>query len=254
VAQGATGQTKQVNAEYDAVEWARWPAANSDEPGQIAVWIAHPTLPIPAYVELTRIDTGKTIIARVSARPSDSGGKGAYFELSLGAASQLNLEGEGTAQLRIRRLNPPVSEQEALTQGRPAVARLDTPESLLVILRRKAAQLPPPAPQSAVKPSDPQKNRAMIIRSDRPDSPAAPVAAPKTIAPAPTYGSPWYIQIAALSRQDRAVELARSLGGEVSAGNGFYRVRTGPYATQQAARAALGPIQSKGYPDARLTR
>ena len=243
----------QAIADYDDVSWARWPSQNLPEGlGQAAIWIAHPKLPLPAYVELTRIDTGRTIVARVAIRPS--GGPEAMVELSSGAAQLLQLPKEGSAPLRVRRMTPAVQERTALRLGKPAAARLDTPESLLVVLRRQAAKLPPPAPpaNSPQKIATPSPGLTPLPKREE-----APVQAPSVV-PKPatqsTLEGGWYVQIAALSRADRAAELARLFDAKIVQFGSVYRVRLGPYPTLPAARAALGPLQSKGYPDARLTR
>lgn len=247
---GESALSSQALTEYDEVEWARWPAISASGQRDDAIWISHPKLPLPAYVEVTRIDTGRTIIARVAQRPS----LGEYVDLSPSAADQLGLQGVGEGVLRIRRINPPMAEQHALKLGQPGAPRLDTPESLLVILRRKAGLLPRPTidlihPQKSER-SAPPKGAAepIMIAPPKPGSqrPMTPAAKP------PSGG--WFVQIAALSSAARAQELARETASNVSSFGGIYRVRKGPYPTLEAARAALGPLQSKGYPDARLTR
>lgn len=242
--------SSQALTEYDEVEWARWPAMSSSGQRDEAIWISHPKLPLPAYVEVTRIDTGRTVVARVVKRPS----LGGIIDLSPGTADQLGLQGIGEGALRIRRINPPMAEQDALRLGQPGAPRLDTPENLLLILRRKAGVLPRPS----APPIHPQKSAsgAPLIASPLP--PMATSTQPGGGSTAPTRSTTalggWFIQIAALSSAESAEQLARETASKVSSFKGIYRVRKGPYSTLEAARAALGPLQSKGYPDARLTR
>ncbi len=73
---------------YDAVGYA---AAGSD--GGEGVSIAHKTLPLPSYAEITALDSGKTILVRVERRGPMSNDR--LVDLSPGAAAQLGLTGYG---------------------------------------------------------------------------------------------------------------------------------------------------------------
>jgi len=113
---------------YDAVGYATLDMVDGD-----AVTISHKTLPLPSYVELTSLDTGKTILARVERRGPMTSKR--VIGLSQGAARELGV-GEG-APIRVRRVNPPEYERAALRSGQPAGARLDTPDTLLAVLRKQ---------------------------------------------------------------------------------------------------------------------
>ena len=99
---------------YDAVGYA-----TLDMVGSSGVTISHKTLPLPSYVELTSLDTGKTILARVERRGPMTSNR--VIGLSQGAARELGV-GEG-APIRVRRVNPPEYERAALRSGQPAGAR-----------------------------------------------------------------------------------------------------------------------------------
>ncbi len=64
----------------------------------------------------------------------------------------------------------------------------------------------------------------------------------------------YFVQVAAFSDHDRARALASKVNADVMGVGNIWRVRKGPYADASSARAALGPIASKGYRDARITR
>jgi rare lipoprotein A len=96
---------------------------------------AHRILPVPSYVEVTHLDTGKTILVRINSRGPML--KDRIIALSEAAARELGLDGAGSAPLRVRRVNPPMPEKAMLRSGSAAPARLDTPPSLLSALRRK---------------------------------------------------------------------------------------------------------------------
>ena len=113
---------------YDAVGYA-----TLDRGDSAGVTISHKTLPLPSYVELTSLDTGKTILARAERRGPMTSSR--IVGLSQGAARELGV-GEG-APIRVRRVNPPEYERAALRSGQPAGARLDTPDTLLAVLRKQ---------------------------------------------------------------------------------------------------------------------
>jgi len=287
---------------YDDVGQVVWPGAESAVGegatlGPSGVWIAHPSLPVPSYVEITRLDTGRTIVARVSARPA-LGRSGALAELSSGAARQLLFNPVGQAPLRIRAANPTDQEKAALRMGQVAGDRMDTPESLLVVLRKKAGALaavktasraatevqPAPRPRvqapvaSAPTAAGPRTASGphWVVTGD--DDAAGTQAGPSddgfvleqagprraappprwqrpAPAPQPTYGSEgYYVQVAALSSRWKAQQVAKQIGGGIQPAGNLFRVRKGPYPSEAAARAALGPLAAKGYRDARITR
>jgi rare lipoprotein A len=113
-----------------------------------AVSIAHRILPVPSYVELTNLETGKTILARVNDRGPMS--KERIAELSPAAATLLGLSGQGVSAIRVRRTNPPVEERLTLRTGNAAPERLDTPPALLSALRRRLGETNPIKPRDAV--------------------------------------------------------------------------------------------------------
>src|SRR3546814_10286294 len=99
---------------------------------------AHKTLPLPSYVEVTALDTGRTILVRVNDRGPMANDR--LIDLSRGAAEQLGLA-DGVTGVRVRRVNPPKAERLRLRAGKAVPDRLATPDSLLAILRRKLSEI-----------------------------------------------------------------------------------------------------------------
>ena len=99
--------------------------------------LAHPSLPAPSFVELTNLDTGKTILAVVTV-PLPTGRL--IATLSPQALTMLGGQPGQSLALRVRRVNPPQQEQAALLAGQPASDRLDTPPMLLGALKRKLSE------------------------------------------------------------------------------------------------------------------
>lgn len=235
--------------DYDEVGYASWYGAElegrptaSGEPFR-AGWVsaAHRTLPLPAYVEVTRLDTGKTILVRINDRgPADPN---RLIDLSAAAAEQLGITEAGMAQVRLRRVNPTESERMTLRTGQAAMVRLETPDSLLEILRERAARLPRPAAYTSP--------RAQPVAAPTPAPSSAPTP---SSTPAPASTGNFIVQIAAFGNRDRAEALARRLGAQVVASGSVFRVRYGPFATEAQAQAAVARARELGQPGAVIQR
>ena len=244
---------------YDEVIALAWGAADLS-----GMALSHPSLPIPSYVEITRLDTGRTILARVSERAKGLVPQG---QLSSAAAELLGLNVGGQQAFRVRRVNPVEQDKLALNQGQPAAARLNTPDILLGVLRKRAAQLKladaqPGSDRAAARvidtltqaaPSPAPKPPMPATREDTPNWGASFVSAPAARQPQ-TPPLVWYVQIAALSTAQNAQKLAAATGARVSRQGAYFRVRSGPYPDRAAASAALGRLHATGYPEARITR
>lgn len=279
---GSITYTPEDSPNYDEVGYASWygseMAGNRTANGEAfipgAVSGAHKTLPLPSYVEVTSLETGRTIIVRINDRGPFANDR--LIDLSEGAARQLGIVDQGVAGVRVRRLNPPEQDRAALRSGAPAASRLDTPESLLKVLRERLAKMPkpagataistPPTPKVAVptakaqaptatKPAKEATNPApsdgrFVREGGKANAPTAPVAKPSA---APES---YVVQLAAFSSKASADKLAKQLGATVStsADGRIHRVRFGPFATEKDAQAALADAKKRGYPQARLLR
>jgi len=128
---------------YDEVGHASWygeelsgnRTASGEAFNPAGISAAHRTLPLPSYIEVTALGTGRTILVRVNDRGPFSGHR--LIDLSRGAAQQLGISGHGSAPVRVRRVNPPVEEQARLRSGQRAAQRIDAPEALLAALRQR---------------------------------------------------------------------------------------------------------------------
>jgi rare lipoprotein A len=179
---------------------------------------AHRTLPMPSYVEVTSLDTGRTILVRVNDRGPYHGNR--LIDLSLGAARQLGMTGHGSRLVHIRQVDPPEFERDALRHGQPVAVRITLSRDELVRLRSRNRW------------SAPLQTRAAI----------------------PVGSGPYFIQVATFVAKNRAETLARSVGGSVDTFGGAHRVRLGPYKDANGLNAALAPLAAKGYPDVRIVR
>jgi rare lipoprotein A len=268
--------------DYDDVGYASWygeelagkPTANGETFDPAGISAAHKTLPLPSYVEVTALDTGRTILVRVNDRGPMVGDR--LIDLSRGAAEQLGLT-DGVSAVRVRRTNPPVAERAQLRAGKPVPERIATPESLLAILRSKAKALPVPktavvaATPVAAQPAAPIASGTakpgddrFVVEGPGTTKPApkpaatkpAPVAKPATTAakPAAAVAGKYVVQVGAFSAESRANAAAKSVDGHVTKAGTLWRVRVGPFASDAEARGALGKVKAKGFRDAVVQR
>lgn len=191
VAQGTGPRGTSGEVHEDGVGYAAMLAA---PPGgrwaNVSIGVGHPTLAPGTPVELTALDTGRTIVALVVA-PSD----GAVVALSPGAAQALGVSEH--AGVRVRTVVASPQDLRALQAGQAASSRLDAPPTLLAALRRKlpnggamAAPRPStrPVPASTRPVPSPSRPAPTEVRT----MPAAPTPAPTPVrakpapVPAPT--------------------------------------------------------------------
>ena len=218
-----------------------------------AITAAHKSLPLPSYVEVTALDSGRTILVRINDRGPMRNDR--IIGLSPGAMAQLGLAG-GPAPVRVRRVNPPDQDQVALRRHEHAAERLESPPALLKVLRERltktaASPAMPPPVASTLKPAPRMRAGASFDTAPAPPAALATPAAPRTKAPAPpakpamTKGG-YVVQVGAFSSRANADALAKRIGAQVHGGEGLWRVRFGPYPTRQAAQAGVRAAAAQG--------
>lgn len=129
---------------YDMLGYASWygsESGNRTASGEKfrPAWItaAHTTLPLPTYVEVTALETGRRIIVRVNDR-GPFARNARIIDLSRGAAEQLGIRARGQAPVRVRRIDPSEKDRDRLRKGRPA---RDLPPVLEETLQNLRTQL-----------------------------------------------------------------------------------------------------------------
>jgi rare lipoprotein A len=127
---------------YDMLGYASWygeesgsQTANGERFRPDAVTAANKTLPLPSYVEVTDLDTGKRIIVRVNDRGPFATGR--VIDLSRGAAEQLGVRRKGIARVRVRVVEPPEKVRERLRDGEAARPLPDEKPAILANLREQ---------------------------------------------------------------------------------------------------------------------
>lgn len=225
---------------YDEVGYATWYgselAGNRTASGAPfdprAFTAAHRTLPIGSYVEVTSLDTGRTVLVQINDRGPFT--PGLLIDLSQAAARAIGVDSR--KPVRIRRVTPTPADQNALKNGQAASPILDTPPVLLAGLRARFTGGP-----------------GMV--AGRPATrPAAPAPRMPAVAMPTAAKGRYYVQVAAFGSQDRANAVARSLGGTATPFNNLWRVRTGPFSDAKSAAQARDAVAARGYGDARVVR
>lgn len=121
---------------YDRTGLASWygpghagrATANGERYRPEGLTAAHPTLPMPSMVEVTRLDDGRRVVKRINDRGPFVPGR--IIDLSKGAAERIGLVRDGIARVRVRRLERRASAETMLAPGaagdyRPSIPRPD---------------------------------------------------------------------------------------------------------------------------------
>jgi len=229
---------------------------------------AHRTLQMPCVLRVTNLETGQSTIVRVNDRGPYA--RSRILDVSRAAAEELGMVGRGTARVRIDQLEAEslAMKQIALNGGGPDEQRAalnqyiagyrPPPPTVAAPQAPPPAPAPPPTPPVTVYPSPPPSYPSQPVP---PPPQAAPTVA--SIANAATYAQPasgFYVQTGAFSSMSNAEKqrgLINSYGStEISpasaAGREVYRVRLGPYSTQEAAGIVADRLRRSGYGDARV--
>ncbi|WP_216629305.1 SPOR domain-containing protein [Qipengyuania soli] len=242
---------------YDHVGYAA-----IDGESTIGVTAADRILPLPSYVEVTALDSGRTILVRVERRGPMTNER--LVALSPTAMAQLGIA-DG-APVRMRRVNPPEEMRAKLRAGQEASPRMDTPEGLLVVLRKK---LPKAGSVSLADPRQTQVSGSVpaadAIQSIDPTPPAgaASVEVVAEVDAQDAASSPsadelggetgkFTVQLGAFSVRSNAERLAKKVGGFLVEAGRLTIVRAGHYATRGQAADALAKLQAQGYSDAEI--
>lgn len=254
---------------YDQVGYV-----TKDVPNSHGITGAHHTLPFPSYIEVTALDTGRTILVRLERRGPMTSDR--LLALSEAALQQLGV-GEG-APVRMRRVNPPEDDRAELRAGREAPLRMSTPDGLLEVLRKRlpekgsaplgdprqaeiSGKVPEPGVLEAIDPQNaaevgevreigaepfvPSDMRQSIM-ADRIEGASAPVRENLQEEKLGQYA----VQLGTFSVRANAEKLARDVGGNIVRSGRFAIVRVGPFASRGQAEQTLAKLRKRGYSDA----
>jgi rare lipoprotein A len=130
---GNRSYTPRDDPDYDEAGNASWygeelrgsKTANGERFEPDGFTAAHRTLPLPSYVEVTSVESGRTILVRVNDRGPFHGNR--IIDLSLGAARLLGITGRGAHQVRLKRVYPDEGDRLALRRGQRAIVSAQIP-------------------------------------------------------------------------------------------------------------------------------
>lgn len=233
----------------------------AEDGGFVGVTGAHRTLPLPSYVEIAALESGRTVLVRIERRGPLRNDR--LVALSSMALAQLGI-GDGAA-VRMRRVNPPEDQRAKLRAGEEAKPRMDTPEGLLTVLRKRlpptgAVTLSDPR-QAKISGIAPSESAIRTLEADASGQAAAPAPSPVPSGPAatrpaaplvspPAQTGKFVVQLGAFSIRANAEKLARKVDGFLVESGRLTVVRTGPYASRGQAADALAKFRAQGYSDA----
>jgi peptidoglycan lytic transglycosylase len=196
-----------------------------------AMTAAHKTLPLPAYVRVTNLLNGRSVVVRVNDRGPFVGNR--IIDLSYTAAAKLDMLRNGTAMVDVRTVDP----------SAPAPVT--------------SASMVPPA---AAAPNA-GSGAAVPAAAAQPNS-AVPGAAAPTPSGAAAVTAALFVQAGAFSDPANAQRLAEKLRGgtfgkifvrdDRIAGRRMYRVRIGPVANVAEFDRIVAALERAGISDAHL--
>lgn len=135
-----------ADPQYDMLGYATWygnesgnQTANGERFRPRWYTAAHKTLPLPTYVEVTSLDTGRRIIVRINDR-GPFGESARIIDLSEGAAELLSVRAKGKAAVRVRTVRPAERDRKALREGKAARPLPSVPASTLANLQAQFAR------------------------------------------------------------------------------------------------------------------
>jgi peptidoglycan lytic transglycosylase len=206
---------------------------------------AHKTLPLPAYVRVTNLQNGRSVVVRVNDRGPFVGNR--IIDLSYSAAAKLGMLRNGTAMVDVRTIDP--SEP-------PPVVTASNRAPAPIAAAPSGAALAAVAPPTAVAPA------AAVA----PNASATGAAAPGAVTPADSSpaaaSAALFVQAGAFSDPANAERLAEKLRGrsygkvfvrdDQIAGRRMYRVRIGPVANVAEFDRIVAALERAGINDAHL--
>ncbi len=246
--------------------------ANGEPYNQNLPSAAHRTLPMPSMVRVTNLENGRSTVVRINDRGPFA--RDRIIDLSKAAADQLDMVRAGVATVRVELLEREsrlvkdvainggsAAEQLAAVQNMPAQPAQPAPVMV-------ASAPPPPPPQPALPPP-PAPAPAVAAAVPPVAASVLPTSAPAAAAPAvvpavatvPPATSGWFVQAGAFANLANAERLREALArfgdtsiGQTTAATGLqlYRVRLGPYTTEDQAYNVRSALERAGHGEARI--
>jgi rare lipoprotein A len=200
-----------------------------------AMTAAHKTLPLPAYVRVTNLLNGRSVVVRVNDRGPFVGNR--IIDLSYTAAAKLDMLRNGTAMVDVRTVDP------------------SAPAPVISASAVSSAAAAPNAGSGAAVP-------ATVASATGAPATDAPISAAQPNSAVPAVSPALFVQAGAFSDPANAERLAEKLRGggfgkifvrdDRIAGRRMYRVRIGPVPNVAAFDRVVAALERAGISDAHL--
>ncbi len=184
-----------------------------------AMTAAHPTLPLPSYVRVTNVATGKSVVVRVNDRGPFLHGR--IIDLSYAAAHRIGTAAKGSGEVEVEAIIPGSSPAMLATAPLPPVT---------------VAALPPPAAPTS---------------DGTATAPPRPFDAPP---PVSQTAAGYSVQLGAFQNFTNAQNFLAHIQGQLASAQvepkvreagGLYRVYLGPYPDRDEARRTADRISTE---------
>ena len=219
---------------------------------------AHPVLPLPSYVRVTNVATGKSVIVRVNDRGPFIDSR--LIDLSYTAAYRLGVLSGGSALVDVESILPDALSPNLMVAAAPRAR----PSSGAATRRTPSPAAPQPALAATTSSQSVDPDPIITIAAATYDSdPGAGPAQPAQVqaqrlenssdAPAPVAAATpgVYLQLAAFGSRDNAEAFLTRVRAQMEplarllhlfTRDGLYRVHAGPYSSSSEARQAAERI------------
>jgi rare lipoprotein A len=241
--------------EYSEIGTASWygdsfhgqRTANGEVFDKEKLTAAHRTLPMPALVRVTNMDTGVSINVKVNDRGPFA--RDRIIDLSSAAADALDMKATGTARVKV----------EILADESRALKRLAMDSKDTSMYDNYGVTVMPGGGRKAVKESSYNQSNGYALVKSAPPEEHIPEGA---ITPVATVKGGFYVQAAAFYTFARADGLKTKLSGigpakifkAVQDGEVYYKVRFGEFSTKDEAAKVQKDVRAAGIPDARIIK
>ena len=226
--------------------------ANGERYNMYGMTAAHPTLPLPSYVRVTRLSNNKSVVLRVNDRGPFLNNR--LIDLSYVAAYKLGMLSPGSAEVLVERITP---EQIRNWQSAPVPASFAAATTVTTVPPPAAASAPAPVVAQTQEPKPVSDTLALsdTARQSASTTSTASAAPPVSSAQVPVAPGSMFLQLGAFADASKAQALAARVSSQIPAdlsasvrvdqgSNNLHRVRIGPFANREAAVQALSPIQT----------
>ena len=221
------------------------PTASGEPYNMYAMTAAHPTLPIPSYARVTSLENGRSVVVRVNDRGPFLHGR--IMDLSYAAAWKLGYVNKGSAEVEVEQILPgdkaPGRKTESVPEESPPGARVgDAP--------------PVPSEEEAPKAIPAIRDGTSGTSVDGTGGSPEPYRAAPGVDAGATQnsntgtvldGQRLFLQLGVFASRENAEKFQSQVSvqaadlavkTELVAGNGYFRIYAGPYASPGDAYAA----------------